>query len=284
MMVESKKNVLITGSEGIIGKILVQRLVDYNMIRLDRYYIKDKNYIRLDLTNFEVLRKELKNYLPIDCILHLAADSKVNAPWESVLKNNIVATRNVFDFAGENHIEKVIFTSSNHVTGLYEGSPPSLHLQNEIGELIDSNMPIRPDSYYAVSKVFGEAIGRYFSETYNIKVICLRIGTVLKDDNPQINNRFRSTWLSHDDLVELIRLSLESEVKFGIYYGVSNNTRRFWDISNAKKELGYEPKDNAEKWFKEDNTSPKLPSTTSFSHDTSPEICKRTKHNENLHD
>ena len=53
------------------------------------------------------------------------------------------------------------------------------------------------------------------------------------------------TWLSHRDLVQLVRKSLESDVEFGIYYGVSDNTGRFWDISNAEKELGYKPEDNA---------------------------------------
>ena len=36
---------------------------------------------------------------------------------------------------------------------------------------IDENVPIRPDSFYGVSKAFGEAIGRYYYETYKIQSI-----------------------------------------------------------------------------------------------------------------
>lgn len=208
----------------------------------------------VDLTDLDELRTKLMDHLPIDYILHLAADSNVSAPWESVLRNNIIATRNVFEFSRESKVGKVIFASSNHVTGLCEGSPPSLHLRDRIEGFISPTMPVRPDSYYGVSKVFGEAIGRYFSDVYDISIICLRIGTVLTNDDPRINPRFRATWLSHNDLVQLIELSLQSKVKFGIYYGVSNNSRNFWDVSNAKEELGYEPKDNAEERIRKGST------------------------------
>jgi hypothetical protein len=36
-----------------------------------------------------------------------------------------------------------------------------------------------------------------------------------------------------------------ADVKFGIYYGVSNNKRRFWDISNAEAEIDFHPEDDA---------------------------------------
>src|SRR5262245_27669658 len=98
--------------------------------------------------------------------------------------------------------------------------------------------PIRPDSDYGTSKAFGEAVARQYHELYGVEAICLRIGTVLADNDPRKNKRFLTTWLSHDDLVQLVNKSICSEnVKFGIYYGVSNNEGRFWDISNASKSL-----------------------------------------------
>jgi glycogen synthase len=53
------------------------------------------------------------------------------------------------------------------------------------------------------------------------------------------------TWLSHRDLVQLVEKSLLSNIDFGVYYGVSNNKGRFWDISNAEDEIGYKPQDDA---------------------------------------
>ena len=56
------------------------------------------------------------------------------------------------------------------------------------------------------------------------------------------------TWLSHRDLVQLVNKSLGSNVMFGIYFGVSANMSVFWDISNARSELGYEPVDDASEY------------------------------------
>ncbi len=243
------KNLLITGSEGLIGKLLSCRLSGYNIVKLDQIFSNSSRYVRSDLQSVQELNDKLAEYLPIDCILHLAADCNSRATWESVLVNNIVATRTVFEFARTNHVTKVILASSNHVTGLYEGNPPSLHLEPTNKTIISHEMPISPDGYYGVSKAFGEALGKFFSETFNIKTICLRIGSVLEDNNPGKKDRYRSTWLSHNDLLLLFEAAINSSVAYGIYYGVSNNTKKFWDLKNAENELHYYPKDNAEVYF-----------------------------------
>jgi nucleoside-diphosphate-sugar epimerase len=111
--------------------------------------------------------------------------------------------------------------------------------------LITVKDPIRPDGFYGVSKAAGEAIARMYYDLYGLESICLRIGSVLKDDDPRKNPRYASTWLSHKDLVQLVTKCLLSNVKFGIYYGVSNNKKRFWDISNAESEINYQPEDDA---------------------------------------
>jgi nucleoside-diphosphate-sugar epimerase len=189
----------------------------------------------------------LQTASPLPYVIHLAADPRVNAEWPSVLTNNIIGTRNLYEAAKDKGIKRVIFASSNHVTGAYEGIPPSLHPQVS-PVLITTQHLIRPDGYYGVSKVFGEAIARMYYELHGLESVCLRIGWVLKDDDPTKNEQARRIWLSHRDLVQLVKRSLLAEVKFGIYYGVSNNKHRFWDISNAKEELGYEPEDDASLW------------------------------------
>jgi hypothetical protein len=78
--------------------------------------------------------------------------------------------------------------------------------------------------------------------------VCLRIGSVLKVDDPTRDSRYMKTWLSHPDLIQLVRKSLRSTVTFGIYYGVSDSQGRFWDISNARAELGYDPQDDASRF------------------------------------
>ena len=80
-------------------------------------------------------------------------------------------------------------------------------------------------------------------------MLCLRIGTVNRDDRPA-NARQFATLLTHRDLVQLVRRCLQApeELAFGVYYGVSANTWRFWDLEDAARELGYVPEDDAERW------------------------------------
>ncbi len=104
---------------------------------------------------------------------------------------------------------------------------------------------MRPDSDYGSSKIFGEAVARQYFELCGIKSICLRLGGVLRSDDPTRDERDMKTWLSHRDSIQLVKKSLLSDIGFGIYYGVSNNKGMFWDISNAREEIGYEPRDDA---------------------------------------
>src|SRR5438046_6652930 len=106
-------------------------------------------------------------------------------------------------------------------------------------------MPVRPDGYYCASKAYGEALGHWYSDAHGVAVICLRIGSYL--DRPT-NVRNLSTWLSPRDMAQLTWRGIESTVPFAIVYGISGNTRRYWDIGTAQRVLGYAPEDNAEEY------------------------------------
>jgi len=236
---------LITGSKGKIGKILMDALTDsFEVYGVDILDTSGERTFRADIVDYEQLSRVLSMLAPIGCIVHLAADPRVSAGWDSVLKNNIIGTKNLYEAAKEYEVKKVVFASSNHVTGAYEGIPPSLHEQDN-PRLITINDPIRPDSDYGTSKAFGEAVARQYYELYGVQSVCLRIGSFLADDNPTKNERVRRTWISHRDLIQLVTKSILSEVEFGIYYGVSNNKGSFWDISNAGKEIDCYPEDDA---------------------------------------
>ena len=237
-----KERVLITGIMGCIGKIISPALADeYDVCGLDKLA---GTVPLVDISDLEQLRKLFAREKPFQFLIHLAADSDTNASWELVLKNNIIGTRNVYACAKEFGVRRVVFASSNHVTGAYEGFPPSLHTQDN-PPIITVRDPIRPDSYYGASKAWGEALARQFYELHGIESICLRIGSVLEDDDPTRNERTMKTWLSHRDLIQLIRLSLKTTMGFGIYYGVSANDGGVWDISEVTEELGFKTVDNA---------------------------------------
>ncbi|MGH3141962.1 MAG: NAD-dependent epimerase/dehydratase family protein, partial [Gaiellales bacterium] len=177
--------------------------------------------------------------------------------WSAVYGNNLLATYRAFEASRGSGVQRVIFASSNHVTGLYERDPPYDAIvagryegldRNEI-PLLGSDVPIRPDGLYAVGKAFGEALGRYYAEEHGLSVICLRIGTVNEANRPTRPRHF-ATLLTHADLVRLFRCAIQAseDLHYGIFYGVSNNAWRFWNLDDARESLGYAPEDDAERW------------------------------------
>ena len=237
---------LITGINGLIGTLLRNALQQRHTIYgLDRAGEFSEQVLSADISDYQQTAQVVKQFRPLDAIIHLAGDPRVDASWESVLKANIIGTRNIFEAAREFQVPQVVYASSNHVTGAHHGFEPTLYKYTQPGPpMISTQDPIRPDSDYGLSKAFGEAVARYYFDRWEIKAICLRIGAVLKNDDPTTESQNRRIWLSHRDLVQLVEKSLASDVTFGIYYGISNNRDAFWDISNARADLGFAPEDD----------------------------------------
>lgn len=247
---------LITGCNGLVGRILWDGLKnDFDLYGLDISSGKSTEKIfQADISKSEQVESVFSRIISLTYVIHLAGDPRVDADWDSVFANNIGGTKNIYGAAQSAGVKRIVFASSNHATGASEGFPPSLHTKQNPTR-ITTRDPIRPDGFYGVSKAAGEAIARMYYEVYGIESICLRIGSVIKGDDPNIDPRYECTWLSHRDLVQLARKSLLANIKFGIYYGISNNTQRFWDISNAETELGYHPEDDANSRIKSLNTT-----------------------------
>ena len=247
--------VLVTGSSGLIGSTLINALSDqFDFSGLDARKperIPDVPTIIADGADYKSMSKA---FAEVDAVVHLAANAPVETPWNDVLKNNISTTHNVFESCRTNSVKRVIFASSNHAVGNFEMDEPYSRIR--VGDYkglvpgkfkqIDHRVPVRPDSDYGVSKVFGEATGRYYSEHFGLEVACLRIGSVNRQNSPEGSIRSMATWLSHRDLINLVSQCLTQPLKYEIFYGVSDNTWRFWDTDHAKKTIGYAPIDNAE--------------------------------------
>lgn len=246
---------LITGSSGLIGGILWRGLAEsYELYGLDHMPVSDAtNRFDVDITQVDQVETAFDRVPDLKSVIHLAGDSRADTDWQSAFHINIGGTRNIYAAAQRHGVKRVVFASSNHVTGAYEGFPPALHTK-PFATLISVHDPIRPDGFYGVSKAAGEAIARMYYEVYGLESVCLRIGSVNAEDDPASNPRMHSTWLSHRDLLSLVKRSLEADVKFGIYYGVSNNRRRFWDISDAERDLSYHPVDDGSREQEEDRT------------------------------
>ncbi|MGE5375654.1 MAG: NAD-dependent epimerase/dehydratase family protein [Bacteroidota bacterium] len=239
--------ILITGINGLIGNILHRALASkYEVYGLDQDEPFSDRVGSADVSVYQQVAQVVEKFSPLDDIIHLAGNLSPTASWEDVLGANIVGTRNIFEAAREFRVPRVVYASSNHVTGGYEGIESNyfLHRQTEPVRIRTTD-PVRPDSEYGVSKVFGESIGRYYCAKWAVEAICLRIGAVLKDDDPTQDARNLRIWLSHRDLVQLVEKSLLTNVPYGIYYGISNNKGAFYDLTNARDELGFVPLDDA---------------------------------------
>lgn len=234
-----KSKVLITGATGRIGQTLMEGLEEsFTLTGTSRSPNDDPRFIQLDYKEPE---KVCLAFSKQDTVIHLHGNASNS--YDSLgeyLQPNIVDVYTTYEAARQAGVQRIIFASSNHATGWTEIA----------GERAAADLMFRPDGIYGAAKIWGEALGSYFSDRFGLEVICLRIGSYDHGCSPvdfDMGPRILSTWLSDRDLIQLVRKALSAQgVKFGIYYGISNNSRSYWDITNASSELGYHPQDNAE--------------------------------------
>ena len=167
----------------------------------------------------------------VDAVVHLGGVS-VEGPFEPILQANIVGVYNLYEAARRQGVRRIVFASSNHVTGFYRQD-----------ELVSPRDPMRPDGNYGVSKAFGELLSRFYFDRYGIETVCLRIGSSFPEPK---DRRMLATYLSYDDLERLVVASLTAPVVgHSIVYGVSDNARTWWDNTRARH-LGFRAQDSSE--------------------------------------
>lgn len=233
---DAKRRILITGATGKIGLLLAERLAeDYDVVqqgRTPRTAKQERVLHRAEITDYDAVLELMDG---VDTVLHLAGAAAPESDWETVLSANIIGYHNVLQAARDADVRRVVFASSNHAMGMYDrhGQWP----------VYPHHLP-RADSLYGVSKVFGETLGRYYHDEYGLDVISLRIGWYAGNPTDADEDVLRAMWLSGDDTEQVFRRSIEAEVRYGVYYAVSDNPDRRWDITNTMVDLGYRPKDS----------------------------------------
>jgi NAD+ dependent glucose-6-phosphate dehydrogenase len=235
------KRVLITGAAGRIGSSLAEQLKDRYRLRVHYHHnipehppVADR--VIADVSVFEQIAPALEG---MDAVVHMAGDPSTRASWESVRARNIDGTYNVLEAARRAGCKKVVFASTNHVMGMYD---------RDQEWPVYGTLPVRPDSLYGVSKAFGEALGRHYHDQYGLSVICLRIGWFLPRPRDEIS---RWMWLSPRDCAQVTWRAIESDLGFGVFYAISRNGRRHWDLTDTMEKLGYRPEDDAEDYAAE---------------------------------
>ncbi len=251
----------ITGAAGHIGVILAENLPPRYALSLfyHRREVKPElaagfKTVRVNLAQAAELEGKFNG---LDTLIHLAADSQTDATWESVLENNIIATYNIFEEARRAGVDKIIFASTNHTQHDYVGKTPLTLDRFYAGTMgsIRLDDPPAPDSYYGISKLFGENLGWYYSRRYGIRFISLRIGSTSPRDDPSIwkgtdrEDHSRAMFLSQRDCVAAFARALEVDTDFLLAYAISNNDRRCFDLTETRERLGFYPQDNSENYF-----------------------------------
>jgi uronate dehydrogenase len=229
------RKVLVTGAAGQIGRIVCAGLNarGWKVRGLDQVPLTGVGGLSdppivADVRDAEAVQKASAG---VDSVVHLAG-IPTEAPFEEILGSNIDGTFQVFDAARRAGVRRVVFASSNHAVG---------YTPRE--ETVPVDVPPRPDTYYGVSKVFGEALGRLMVDRYGLEVVCLRIGSWKQYPETV---RELSTWISPADGVRLVAAALTApDVGFAVAYGISANTRAWWDLAPARA-LGYLSVDDAE--------------------------------------
>lgn len=251
-MAETKR-VLITGIAGQIGTVVREALAPH--YRVSGVDIRDVPGADVLVASMSDLEAVLPAFRGVDTVIDLANLPAGDTPWELVHRTNIANTYNALEAARRAGAKRVVFASSNRASEGYELDEPYRSICAGRYEglrpggfpPVTAAMPPRPSGPYGIGKVFGEAAGRYFSDYHGLSVICLRLGTVTRANRPSTVRHF-ATILTHRDLAQLFTRAVEAaeSLRYGVYYGVSNNTWKFWDIEPARRDLGFEPVDNME--------------------------------------
>lgn len=227
------RRILLTGAAGNLGRQVrtaagtwaqAVRLSDITPVA---DVLQNEEFVRADLADAPAVQSLMEG---VDAIVHFGGIS-VEAPFDAILAANIVGLNNLYVAAQQHGVKRIVYASSNHVTGFYP-----------VEQTVDPTMPQRPDGLYGVSKCFGEALSRYYFDRFGLETVCLRIGSCFEAPR---NPRMLTTYLSYADCIAAVRAALFApHVGHAVLYGVSDNRIKWWHNRGAEH-VGFRPSDSS---------------------------------------
>lgn len=245
------KKVALTGAAGQLGRVLRKALLARGVgLRSAGGFeplaaiVDGEDVMHGDLNEATVVDRLLAG---IDVLIHMAGTS-VERPLPEIIDNNLRALVQVYEGARRHGVKRVVFASSNHTIGMHS-----------VETKLELDCEFRPDGLYGLSKMWGEGLARLYWDKHGIESVCIRIGSCVEKPT---EFRHLSTWLGYDDLLQLIDRSINvPDIGFQVVWGVSANTRSYWDNAGAAP-LGYAPTQNAEDYAAEILAKPNPISST----------------------
>ncbi|ARS91433.1 NAD-dependent epimerase/dehydratase family protein [Natrarchaeobaculum aegyptiacum] len=249
-------NVAITGASGTVGREVVEAFSgrDEDLTLFSHSETEDLETTTLEIEDSEAFVDALEGQ---DVLIHLAANPSPEAEWDGVAGPNVDGAYNAYAAAIENDLERVVFASSNHAVNMANTVSP-VRPESTVGQptVVHPDDPPDPDTYYGVTKVFGEALGSYYAKRHALEVVSLRIGWLLTREElrQEVEGRdgagenfARAMWLSPDDcrrlVVAAVTTALESNPT--VAHGISANADRFLSLTQTMRELDYRPRDDS---------------------------------------
>jgi len=246
-MTKRYNRLLITGAAGMLGNVMRRELTDVaDVVRLNARKPFDdlqehEEAAICDITDADAVMEMVKG---VDAVVHMAGVSRENT-FDAILDANIRGFYNLYEACRKNGVKRVAWASSVHAVGFYPTT-----------QVLDTDVPLRPDSNYGVSKAFGEALAQYYWDKYNLESVSVRVYSSFPEptDRRQLN-----TYLSFSDCAEVFRQSLLAPVVgHSVIYGVSDNKVKF--TSNRKAaHIGFHPKDSSEPFRQKVQSSTPVP-------------------------
>ena len=287
-----KKRLLMTGAAGYVADQMLSRFREkYELVLLDtstknrrREEVEGVNMIDLideDRTRYAHFFEE------VDAVIHLAYKRRTGQPLDHFYdeRENVQMAYNVLRSSYDSGVKRVAIASSNHASDFYEHA---LIHERKL-EMLDPYRLALSDNFYGWAKATYEHLGFLFAcgamgeegsglsenlvagnlnTSRKMGVVMVRIGAPRNLDPQEYQGnsvgfkRDLGAYISPRDITQLFEKCIEVEnieneygVPWQVVYGISNNTRAFWSLSNARKVFGYEPKDDSDILFAEASKS-----------------------------
>jgi len=217
---------LLTGASGRLGSYLRERFAASGrpLLATDLVAPADGGEVVLaDLADRAAVEALMQD---IEAVVHFGGMAN-EAPWQTILEANIAGTYNVFEAARQAGVKRVIYASSYHVLGMHKVSDAPL----------DRHAEVRPDSLYAVSKLFGENLSRLYYDKFGIACLNVRICAA---NNPG-SQRDLKIWCDREDLARLVFAGLDArELGYRTVFAMSDNAGA-WYVNEPDQMLGWKP-------------------------------------------
>ena len=268
-MTTTPTRVLLTGATGTIASQLRPALAEaYDLRMVD---VRDTDSTGATVPGveiFDLLKRDESDlatlFTGVDTIVHCGYLRPADEPTYAEERRNVDMLQRVYEVASTTGVRRVVAASTNQASKWYEQP----WFEGRIDRVGPEDYP-RPDSFYGWAKAAYESLGFLYAcgslgrrvEVVQIRIVAPReIDAADFADRPlQRYLRDITGYISERDLQQLFRRSIDAEsvedrygVPFQIFYGVSDNARSFWSITNAREVVGYAPIDDSEVRFAED--------------------------------